>query len=380
MELVNKRILIISPEPWGKMLLSKHHYTLELLKKDNTVYFLSGKSNNHKWKISKADFNNKLFFISYPSLPLLEKIRFHYRYLYFLYLRVIIPQLNRKIGKTDLLITFDCNGVFPKLKMFEASKRLFFPVDQVPYKYRSDYSGFDHLLSITPIILNSIQTNKEKHLLHHGLNSVFAQNAKNLLESNRAASYKKETIKVAYVGNLLIGEILDRKSLTTIIEEHPQTEFHFFGPYIAKQSNIGASANNESLNFINYLKKQSNCTLHGAISHDKLVTQLNEFHAYLLCYNNQFDKNEGSNAHKIMEYLSYGKAIIASNVSMFNKNSHLLHMLPDWNNDNYPELFTKIIKELKQHNDLVKQKERINFALENQYKDKIIQIENIISL
>ncbi|MCU4175081.1 hypothetical protein [Carboxylicivirga sp. N1Y90] len=380
MELNNKRILIISPEPWGKMLLSKHHYTLELLKKGNTVYFLSGQSNNHKWKISKADFTNKLFFISYPRLPLLEKIRFHYRSLYLFILSVIIPQLNRKIGKTDLLISFDCNGVFPKLKMFEASKRLFFPVDQIPHKYRSEYSGFEHVLSITPIILNSIQTNKEKHLFHHGLNSAFAQNALNLLKSNQAASDKKEAIKVAYVGNLLIGEILDRKSLTTIIEEHPQIEFHFFGPYSAKQSNIGASANDESVSFITYLKKQSNCTLHGAMSPDNLVTQLNDFHAYLLCYNNLFDKNEGSNAHKIMEYLSYGKAIIASNVSMFNKNSHLLHMLPDWNNDNYPGLFNKIIKELKQHNEVAKQKERINFALSNQYKDKIIQIENIISL
>ena len=36
----DKKILIISPEPWGVNHISKHHYALALIKKGNTVYFL----------------------------------------------------------------------------------------------------------------------------------------------------------------------------------------------------------------------------------------------------------------------------------------------------------------------------------------------------
>lgn len=42
----NKTILIISPEPWGKMMISKHHYALELAKLGNEVYFLNPPNNN----------------------------------------------------------------------------------------------------------------------------------------------------------------------------------------------------------------------------------------------------------------------------------------------------------------------------------------------
>ncbi len=37
----DKTILIISPQEWGKMLLSKHHYALELAKAGNIFYFLN---------------------------------------------------------------------------------------------------------------------------------------------------------------------------------------------------------------------------------------------------------------------------------------------------------------------------------------------------
>ena len=41
MELRGKKILIISPQHWGKMFLAKHHYAIELAKRGNEVYFLN---------------------------------------------------------------------------------------------------------------------------------------------------------------------------------------------------------------------------------------------------------------------------------------------------------------------------------------------------
>ena len=39
--LTNKTILIISPQAWGIMFLSKHHYAIELARRGNRVYFLN---------------------------------------------------------------------------------------------------------------------------------------------------------------------------------------------------------------------------------------------------------------------------------------------------------------------------------------------------
>jgi len=38
-ELRNKTIIILSPEKWGKMMLSKHHYAIELAGMGNIVFF-----------------------------------------------------------------------------------------------------------------------------------------------------------------------------------------------------------------------------------------------------------------------------------------------------------------------------------------------------
>ena len=49
----NKVILVLSPQAWGKMMLAKHHYALELAKAGNTVYFLNPPDND-QWHIKKA--------------------------------------------------------------------------------------------------------------------------------------------------------------------------------------------------------------------------------------------------------------------------------------------------------------------------------------
>jgi len=37
----NKTIFILSPQPWGKMHISKHHYAIELAKKGNLIYYFN---------------------------------------------------------------------------------------------------------------------------------------------------------------------------------------------------------------------------------------------------------------------------------------------------------------------------------------------------
>ena len=74
----NKTILIISPQPWDHIAISKHHYANELAARNNTVYFLEPPNPELSCPVSirpsKDQPRTKI--ISYrPSF--LDKTRFH---------------------------------------------------------------------------------------------------------------------------------------------------------------------------------------------------------------------------------------------------------------------------------------------------------------
>jgi hypothetical protein len=64
----NKTILIISPERWGNVFLSKHHYAAEL-SKNNTVYFLNSSGTRKINQIvSSTKIDEKLIVLDYYNL------------------------------------------------------------------------------------------------------------------------------------------------------------------------------------------------------------------------------------------------------------------------------------------------------------------------
>src|SRR5687768_3938179 len=64
--LVNKRILIISPERWDHIPVSKHHYARTLATYDNTVYFLNPPSDRNLLQPAKGCEN--LMVVDYTTI------------------------------------------------------------------------------------------------------------------------------------------------------------------------------------------------------------------------------------------------------------------------------------------------------------------------
>ena len=359
MGMAMKNVLIIAPESWGKSKVSKHHYALAFADKGFQVYFLNlniGSSG----KPDRACEDHKNITLSYISLPFyLDKLRFHSRLLYNLLLKFKINKWTRTHPKLDYVVSFDCNGAFTDLSRFNAKRTIFFPVDQVNEKFRKEYRGFDRLISISPVILKAFPAEKKKLLVHHGLSPQF-------LDKNYQYKKLKMPKKIAYVGNLLIGPILDKSVLKKIISSHLNLEFHFYGVYQKEKSNLGSDLSKETLDFIEFLETSKNCILHGAISPKQLSLAYEQMDLFLVIYNYKYDKNQCSNSHKIMEYLSTGKPIISTRLSMFD-NLNLFSMLETFDNSQYLNFFTDQLRQWKTISSFEMYEKRKSFVADKSY-------------
>ncbi|MCG2462601.1 hypothetical protein K8352_17700 [Flavobacteriaceae bacterium F89] len=370
---VDKNVLIISPEPWGISKISKHHYAIAFANKGYLVYFLT----LHIGKLSKnieicPDHKN-IQIVNFPISNLLNKLRFRWRWGYNLIVGKKVLSWAYQHRALDLLLSFDRNGVFTNLSNFKAKKTIFFPVDKVIKRFVREYKGFDRLISISPVILESFPHVKNKILFNHGLSPDFVAIAQQ--EDNYNS--KKEVKKIAYVGNLLIGPILDKPVLQTILNQHCDYEFHFFGAFEPRANNLGSDTSKESMEFIEFLKKADNCILHGMVASNILALDLLDMDAFLICYDYRFDKNRCSNAHKVLEYLALGKPIISTRISMYD-NLKLFPMLDTFDNSNFPNFF----KEQLQNWTLINTEEafsrRKDYALKNSYSEHANKIEEIL--
>lgn len=366
MNLEVKSILIISPESWGKSKVSKHHYALAFAEKGFKVYFLNLTTNNNN-KEDQICRENELITLSYINISsLANKLRFHSRPLYNFAMKSIINKWIKKHPQLDYLISFDCNGVFTNLGLFKAKATVFFPVDQVKDVHKKEYKGYDKLVSISPVILNGFSTKVSHNLIHHGLSSYFT-------DKNYEYSEKSKIESVTYVGNLLIGPILDKQNIINIIKDNKDLIFHFYGSYYNKNNNLGSNISEDTIEFIEFLKENDNCLLHGIVSPKELSDAYTTTDAFLVCYDYKHDKNECSNSHKIMEYLSTGKPVISTRISMYD-NLQLFPMLKTFDNSSFPEFFMDQINQWELISSKENYKKRIAFANDNSYSNKIKDI------
>ena len=103
MKLKNKTILLVSPNKWGDMHISKHHYARALAKRGNKVFFLNPPNLNSKL-FKKSYIEENLTVIDY--YPLFRGKRIFPSDWYNFLIRFQIKFIQRKIGRIDILWSF----------------------------------------------------------------------------------------------------------------------------------------------------------------------------------------------------------------------------------------------------------------------------------
>ena len=342
----DKRILIISPEPWQHLFVSKHHYAIEL-STNNKVYFLNPPSNEFSW--FETGYKN-IWEVNYKAF--IPGMRYLPRYLQLLFFK----RKYRAIEKM-LSVKFDCIWSFDNSVFFDFS---FLPSLVYKISHIVDYGQNFELpraaktanlcLGVSQNIVELLkQNNSNSFLVPHGI----AISRNHRLEVALPGTH---SIKAIFAGNL-DRKHFDKSILLKLAMNNPNVDFIF----------LGSGGKN--------WERYDNTFYHGMVPSEVLHNYLNAADVLLLPYRvNEFPQ-ELTNSHKVLEYLFSGKIVLSSFLSDYADKESLLMMVKE---SDFNEAFRKIVSNLSFYNSKENQNVRREFAERNSYSERLIQIEKLI--
>ena len=290
------------------------------------------------------------------------------------YIRRHQSKVIRAIGH-DIHIawSFDLGNTFD-LRGFKNQLRIFQPVDEPLSKIAIRAAkGAEVMFSVTKEILEKYRAYQiPKHFINHGVANVF-------LDAPKSNQNGTDGLRIGYSGNMLRRDI-DRETFLQLVRSHQKVIFECWGTYESKDSNLGASDDDQTLAFIKEMLVCDNVILHGPVPIAELAKELNRMDAFLICYDIQKDQSKGTNYHKVLEYLSTGKVVISNNISTYSNMPKLVQMCSSRkSNAELPSLFDTVVNQLENYNDEDSRRERIAFAQNHSYSSRIEVIDQRLS-
>ena len=367
--LKNKTILIISPESWGDIRLSKHHYSIELSKRENNVYFLDPPKHKFSRKINIKEIMNNLKVINYNQIRGINRLPFYIKnYLY----KIIAKRIRLSIKSSiDIVWTFEPFR-FQNPSAFDPKLIIYHPTDIHKTKLENELVNVaDYIFAPSSRILNKIKCSEyKKTKIKHGLAEHFTNKK---LSNKVKIQINPDKTNVGMVGNLNYP-YLDKNTLIKIIGDNQDIDFYFIGPY--KISNVSNERSNK--NFHKVLSDFNNFHLIGPKPSNDLPDYMNQFDIFLICYDSDKYPDELANPHKIMEFLSIGKVIVSHYIDEYKDNSDLFLMAK--NKKQIPKLFSQAVKQNDYFNSKWLINKRIDYAKNYTYDKLLNEIETHLIL
>lgn len=349
---VDKKILIISPEPWGHISVSKHHYAMALAKNKNSVYFLNPPAKENKTTTDKG-----VTIVDYKTIRGINKLP-----------GVLQDLLNRRLierikklcqAEFDVVWSFDAFR-FQNLHLVKTPLRIYHAVDVhiAPLEWKLASSA-NLILSVSEKIRERFTSFGKMSLkINHGLASYFFEETVETHNTN-ALIKEEQTLKVGYVGNL-DNWCIDKETLLQIVKDNSAIHFYFIGPH---RSNSALALE---------LRKFNNSILLGRVPSEQLPTIFSQLDLFLMCYKGS-EKDVNSNHHKILEFISTGKPSVINYTDEYNAHRDIVIMADD--NIELPQLFKRVIENMYDYTTVGLQERRKIFALTNSYQNHLEQID-----
>lgn len=345
MILSNKYILVISPEPWDHIFVSKHHYAIHLAKRGNKVFFLnppskaySLKSTNYK-NLEILDY--KGFWKGLNRLP---------KFLRKLNVIKTFNRLERNVGLTfDIVWSFD-NSVFYDFDLLPKNMLKISHIVDILQDYNSSKASksANVCFGVIPLIVERHRKyNRHVYLIPHAVD-IHSQKEKIELPGQ----HKK---KVLYFGNLGMPD-LDWELLEKALNHLCNIDFILIG------SNHHLIPISEAPN-LHYLESQPS---------ELLINYMNAADLLIIFYKRKYLERYAS-PHKTLEYLSSGKPI----VSTIQHSEHGIEELI-YQTDNHVDWIKKIksVLEFEESSLAMRRKE---YVKKHTYDKQIDRIEKILA-
>ncbi|MFB6258250.1 MAG: hypothetical protein ABEH38_06125 [Flavobacteriales bacterium] len=351
MELKGKKVLLVSPQPWGGGQVSKHHYARELNRRGVQVFFLeppSGKKGKERFRI-KEEVMPGLYVVLHES-PL-SGLRFYPPFIRKRLMKEQVRKLERLCAPEGFDIVWSFEGSrFFDLELFgPESLKVFHMVDLVQDHNLSKVAGTaDLVLCTTSFIETRLSPyTSEVNKIPHG----YAPSGKE--EGTRK---KGKGMQVAYMGNLSIP-YLDRELIKELLRRFPDPCFHFFGPAFEGDA------------FLERLKEFDNAVLHGPLPAEDVRSSLASMDILLILYNAESYRKQVAAPHKMMDYLASGKAVVATWMEEHREHCDLIRMVE--RQEDFIPAFEEVIRDLDIWNSPELQKRRKAIAETRTY-DKLL--------
>jgi hypothetical protein len=358
-----ERILIISPEPWGKSLLSKHHYALELAKLDNLVWFLQPKWANQQLGQKPHHPNVQLLTDNYS----LKGARFIPSPLRkWLYRRIVRRLEIHTGGAFSIVWSFD-NSRFFDLDCFTKAFRIHHMMDfHVDYQISRASKTANLCLGVTQGIVQKLKKyNLDSYFVQHGFAAQppTAFSLPSVVESKKAI----------YTGNLLMP-FVNWPWLQALVQSQPDVHFFFIGSFGV--SNLNEFAPEGPLAHIEIIRKSKNVTLIGECTPSQIRYVLPQADVLFFAYRSAEFPEILANTHKLMAYFDTGKPIVCSNVLEYLGKNELLVMANS--QEEFIANFEKVMQQYEYYNRTEWIEKRKSWASDNTYFRQIQRIENMV--
>lgn len=297
------RILIISPQPWAGLQVSKHHYARELAALGHQVFFVNPPDGSDAIRLVPSDVAG-VTLVDHPRMPI-ARAKYRAQWLFIAAARWRAKAIARAVGPIDLLWDFDNARQFADHRAFAAPLSILHVVDMLDpgdtmHRHADLILGVDELL-----IAKIAPSAAPRHVIGHGLSPLFACAARRRLAAPRVRR-ADQPVTVGFIGNLA-QPALDRERFASFVAAHPDCVFRFIGPV------QGGTA--ESHAWAETLAQQPNVGLAGLLTGDALIAATADVDIWLLPYDYARDRNRGVNSHKLLEYFALGGEVVSSAIA-----------------------------------------------------------------
>lgn len=360
------RILILSPQPWLGLQVSKHHYAREAATHGHSVIFANPPGGSRKIVLTPSGVDN-LTLLDHPAMPL-RRAKFHARWLFDLVARARARAIVAVTGPIDLLWDFDNAGQFADHRAFKARRGILHVMDRLDEGARHSRHA-DMILGVAPSLIADLSPpDIPRHTVQHGLAPLFADLGESRLASATPSRTQPNGPLVGFLGNL--GQPwMDRSRLLQLIKKNPSLVFRFIGP--------AQGASTEAERWIEQLRVLPNVQLAGLKTGSELVAAMREIDIWLLCYDRNLDPNRGVNSHKLLEYFATGAEVVSSHIAA-QANAPGVFMAPADAPEHIDGLLQDAVSAVREGRD-TGWRQRVKLALANGYAANFRQIAGHLS-